>query len=503
VIDNKILNGQVPCESEWAGSSFTRIVTSPGSEIFYENMCGSDLLSQENSVMVYLDPNPDVQMAIAHEAMRHLAVRSWKMVLPSQCESALMQLSDYHQHIGLATKEDIENLVLLPDAIDYNNHDQVLGYLGSICKQRNLSLLSYMPAQRINDLCERYGIKPAFWEQAGMNTVVSTYSNRSNLRDLVQSIGPSITEEPFVVQPRIKVRSLDNISYKELIEALSEAIAWNSQYHSPTPYSLFVQYANGSGGNFPVDRNFTVYGYDTYKKLDTIERFAAWLKEIAKENDVEVTPFAKLSAAYSFGVVIENDRCSSVGPRHQILDAYQSYRGFSYSTIEPDRDIIYSQQRELGHLLAHKFHDLGFRGAFGVDFFDYVTPSGKQATAVTETNLRLDGTTPYLGLFFKLPEWNRTLFVDGARVAQLSVLLPRDFKSSDSDALQNALAHFRALGIPLASREDPTGIIATNVPVAGKNGASIGIGLCSSLSDQFEHWMRLIQNDEPIKATMQ
>ena len=218
---------------------------------------------------------------------------------------------------------------------------------------------------------------------------------------------------------------------------------------------------------------------------------------------MEITPFARITSAYSFGIIVDDERVSSVGPRYQLLDQNQSYRGFEYSTLHPERSAAHALQRQMSYLLAHEFHARGFRGAFGVDFFDYLTPDGERRTAVTETNLRLDGTTPYLGLFFKFPEWHRQLFSAGARIAQFPAPLPRGFDCAAGDALHASFAHFRAMDIPLAHPEDPIGVFATNVPCWSKGAPQVGIGICADSDSVFHEWMARIERGAASGAALQ
>lgn len=476
--------------ADLAEVNFHRMTTSPGREVFYENMCGSDPVSRLNSVMTYLELDVASSAAMALEAMRHLAARGWKMILPASCSEAVHQLADYHLETGIVASSDLHNLVLLPEHVDYNNHESVVRHLRE--SGVGSSLLSYMPSPHLIQLCEEHGINAACWNKSGIGTVIDRFSNRSNLRDLV---GELREDKSFAVDHRIRIGRDHRWERNDLAKAVLEAAEWNLGYKSPTSFMLFMQYCGGSGGNYPIDHALTVHGYQFERSHERIDDLVDWLLQIAETNELEVNPYTRVTAAYSFGVVVGDDHLSSLGPRHQLLDRNQSYRGFEYSTLPSEAQERYTEARALAHKIGEVFHDMGYRGAFGVDLFEYETPAGEKRTAVSETNLRLDGTTPYTGLFFKIPSWHDTLFVEGARIAQLSVPLPEDIDSSSPDALSGSLAHFRTLGIPLARAESPHGVFALNVPV-GKGGRStIAVGLCAKSDEEFNSWMTLLDAD--------
>lgn len=116
----------------------------------------------------------------------------------------------------------------------------------------------------------------------------------------------------------------------------------------------------------------------------------------------------------------------------------------------------------------------------GLIFFKYKEYKQQLALGVSEVNVRMDGTMPYMGLFYKFPRWRELLIQNKVSIELRNNILVKKSIGSIDEVVNLLLRE----NIDVADLCSPYGVVLLTPLIKFRNNQFLFMGFCEKTDEE-------------------
>lgn len=398
-----------------AFENFRRAICGNQDSFLLQNLFASGDESLSAAVLGKVSCDNEIRLMCEMILLRNFASRDGRLILPWSIKQQTVELFHLYGDFDLVKPNAIDQTIFVTDPWDFRqtlhevkSNESTSGALYQLNPYQHSVSLIHMAAETKILLNSPPG--------SAVESISDRFNDKTQFRNLLTQLVPDkgVNNYPRLVIP---TRLLDYRTAQLKVEAeINRVIDFRRSIPNSYAGMLFIQFTRGVGGsgNFILNANYDlVRAGRQITPLRDMSGFLGWLTEKNHTYAIEITPFLPLRTSYSYGAVVNSQDIAIVGAREQIQGNTKSFLGFRINRNDSN-ELVRGDEAEICFALAKYFHSKEFYVpsgvAFGVDFFRYEKDQqGGLGLGVSEVNLRVDGTMPYMGLFYKFPAWRTAL----------------------------------------------------------------------------------------------
>ena len=450
-----------------------------------QNLFASDYDSLSAAVLGKVSQNNTFRLMSEMISLRNFALRDGRLILPKAIKAEAIELFEIYQRFGLVVPDAIKRTIFISDIWNFrsvfyeikNNHS-IFNKLYKLNPYQHFTSLINMALQEDILL-----VSPTI---EAVKSVSERFNDKTEFRNLLFELMPNKTlnKYPRVVIPIKSLKDLDN--RVKITKKIKDAIDFRHSISESYEGMLFIQFTKGMGGigNFILNDNYDLLkeGRDTIS-LKNIVGFLEWVNDKNAVYAIEITPFLLIDTSYSYGVVMTSEEIGIIGMREQIMGKNKSFLGFRMNRNKSNK-LLANHEVDISFKLAQYFHSKKFYTSsgisFGIDFFKYKEEQQQLALGVSEVNIRMDGTIPYMGLFYKFPRWNERLIQN-----KISIELRHNILVDKSISTLNEVVNLLlSENIALADSSSPYGVVLLTPLIKFSNKQFLFMGFCEKTDEE-------------------
>ncbi|MGK7881221.1 MAG: hypothetical protein AB4060_14135 [Crocosphaera sp.] len=452
-----------------------------------QNLFASDDDSLSAAVVGKVPQNNTVRLIYEMISLRNFAVRDGRLILPKAIKAQAIELFEIYQRFGLVAPDAINRTIFLSDIWSFHSvfyeikkHQSIFNNLYKFNPYQHFSSLINMALQEDISL-----VSPTI---EAVKSVSERFNDKTEFRNLLVELMPNIAlnKYPRVVIPIKSLKDLDN--RVKIIKKIKDVIDFRHSISESYQGMLFIQFTQGIGGtgNFILNNNYDLLkeGKDTIPLKDIVG-FLEWLNEKNVVSAMEITPFLLIDTSYSYGVVMTSEEIGIIGMREQIMGKNKSFLGFRINANKCNT-LIPNYEVDISFKLAQYFYSKKFYTSsgitFGIDFFKYKEEEEQQqlALGVSEVNIRMDGTMPYMGLFYKFPRWYEQLIQNKISIELRHNILVDKSIGTTKEVVNLLLSE----NIIFADSSSPYGVVLLTPLIKFSNKQFLFMGFCEKTDEE-------------------
>lgn len=477
--------GRMSIDKHLVLEKFNQAISGDLDSFLLQNFFASDNDSLSAAILGKVSEDNTIRLISEMISLRNFALRDGRLILPKAIKAETIELFEIYQRFGLVGPDAINKTIFISNIFNFRtifyeikNNQSIFNKLYKLDPYQHSSSLINMALQKDILL-----VSPTI---EAVKSVSERFNDKTEFRNLLVELMPnkSLNKYPRVLIPIKSLKDLNNrVTIKKKIK---DAIDFRYSISQSYEGMLFIQFTKGIGGtgNFILNDN-----YDLLKEtkdtvpLKDIMGFLEWLNEKNAVYGIEITPFLSIDTSYSCGVVMTYEEIGIIGMREQIMGKNKSFLGFRINRNQSHK-LTSTDEVDISFQLAQYFHSKKFYTpsgiTFGVDFFKYKEYKEQLALGVSEVNVRMDGTMPYMGLFYKFPRWRELLIQNKVSIELRNNILVKKSIGSIDEVVNLLLRE----NIDVADLCSPYGVVLLTPLIKFRNNQFLFMGFCEKTDEE-------------------